>query len=142
MGGERLVENRQRCRLEHRPGLPRERRGVVLPGTEEVAPPEQLQAAAAFGHQDAATDQTLEHEEAEMVDRRLARIRLPGAAPQLHHDGEQRWSEAVARARRPRQRTRELWVALEQVDTVHLPRRLAAGDRRRQHRDPVPVLVR
>ena len=50
--GEWLVEDSDRGRLEDRPGLPRERCRVILPGAEQVAPPEKLQAAAALGHQD------------------------------------------------------------------------------------------
>ena len=83
------VENRDRRRLDHRPGEPLEKDAdLVLPGTEQVAPPEQLQAPTSLGHQNPASDHPVEHQHSEMVDRGLPRVRLPGPALELHTPAE------------------------------------------------------
>ena len=102
-GRERLVEHRDRGRLDHRPGQLLERRGLILPGAEQVAPAEQLEAATALGDQNPATDEAVEHQEAEVVRGGLARVRLPGAALELQHTGREGRPAAMAAAHRRRQ---------------------------------------
>src|SRR5215218_4911345 len=65
--------------LDHGPCDPRERRAVLLPGAEEVALPEELEAAPTFGDNDATADQPVQDQEPEVRVARRSRW-LPRSA--------------------------------------------------------------
>ena len=139
--GERLARGR-RSMPARRPSRDcRENEdGVLLPGAKEVTLSEQLQAAAALGHEDSGDRSDRRAPGTRVVDGRLARIRLPGATLEPHHYDRERRPKAVGRPR-PRNGTRQLGVALEQINAILAAPSVADGDGRR-HRSPVPAAVR